>query len=60
VNGIFSLFSAATSGVDVFGRHLTVPQGTANIVLGVLMAVVLILVGGRELTIPERWLRRGA
>jgi branched-chain amino acid transport system permease protein len=64
VSGIYSFFSAATNGVDVFGWHLTVPQGTADIVLGVLMAAVLILRpaglrGGRELTIPERWLRRG-
>ena len=65
VNGIYSFFSAATNTVDVFGWHLTVPQGTAEIVLGVLMAVVLIvrpagLMGGRELTLPERWIRRRA
>jgi branched-chain amino acid transport system permease protein len=65
VSGIYSFFSAATNTVDVFGWHLTVPQGTAEIVLGVLMAVVLIvrpsgLMGGRELTLPESWLRRGA
>jgi branched-chain amino acid transport system permease protein len=65
VNGIFSFFSAATNGVDLFGWHLTVPQGTGTIVLGVLMAGVLILrpsglTGGRELTLPERWIRRSA
>jgi branched-chain amino acid transport system permease protein len=65
VSGIYSFFSAATNTVDVFGWHLTVPQGTAEIVLGVLMAFVLIvrpagLMGGRELTLPERWLRREA
>ena len=59
VNGIYSFFSAATNGVDVFGWNLTVPTGTAEIVLGVLMAVVLILrpsglTGGRELTLPRR------
>ena len=59
VNGIYSFFSAATNTVDVFGWHLTVPQGTAEIVLGVLMALVLIarpagLSGGRELTLPRR------
>ena len=41
------------------GWHLKVPSGTAEIVLGVLMAVVLILrpsgiTGGRELFLPRR------
>ncbi len=60
VSGIYSFFSAATNTVDVFGWHLTVPEGTAEIVLGVLMAAVLILrpsglMGGRELTLPRRF-----
>lgn len=59
LNGIYSFFSAATNGVDVLGWNLTVPSGTAEIVLGVLMALVLILrpnglTGGRELTLPRR------
>ena len=59
LNGIYSFFSAATNGVDVFGWNLTVPSGTAEIVLGSLMAVVLVLrpnglTGGRELTLPRR------
>jgi branched-chain amino acid transport system permease protein len=59
LNGIYSFFSAATNGVDVFGWNLTVPSGTADIVLGVLMAAVLILrpsgiTGGRELSFPRR------
>lgn len=59
LNGIFSFFSAATNTVDVFGWHLKVPAGTAEIVLGVLMAVVLILrpngiTGGREFSLPRR------
>jgi branched-chain amino acid transport system permease protein len=59
LNGIYSFFSAATNGVDVFGWNLTVPSGTAEIVLGTLMAVVLILrpnglTGGRELSLPRR------
>ena len=59
LNGIYSFFSAATNTVDVFGWHLKVPSGTAEIVLGVLMAVVLILrpaglTGGRELSLPRR------
>src|SRR5204862_6070175 len=53
LNGIYSFFRAATNTVDVFGWHLNVPAGTADVVLGVLMAVVLILrpngiTGGRE------------
>jgi branched-chain amino acid transport system permease protein len=59
LNGIFSFFSAATNTVDVLGWHLKVPAGTADIVLGVLMAVVLILrpngiTGGREFSLPRR------
>jgi branched-chain amino acid transport system permease protein len=59
VNGLYSFFSAATNGVDVLGWNLTVPEGTAEIVLGVLMAFVLIvrpngLTGGRELSLPRR------
>ena len=59
LNGIYSFFSAATNTVDVFGWHLTVPSGTAEIVLGVLMALVLILrpsgiTGGREFSLPRR------
>ena len=59
LNGIYSFFSAATNTVDVLGWHLTVPSGTAEIVLGVLMAVVLILrpsglTGGREFSLPRR------
>jgi branched-chain amino acid transport system permease protein len=59
VNGLYSFLSAATNGVDVLGWSLTVPEGTAEIVLGVLMAFVLIvrpngLTGGRELSLPRR------
>ncbi|HKC77727.1 MAG TPA: branched-chain amino acid ABC transporter permease, partial [Gaiellaceae bacterium] len=59
LNGIFSFFSAATNTVDVLGWHLKVPSGTAEVVLGVLMAIVLILrpaglTGGRELSLPRR------
>jgi len=59
VNGIYSFFSAATNGVDVLGWHLKVHVGTAEIVLGMLMTVVLILrpgglTGGRELSLPRR------
>jgi branched-chain amino acid transport system permease protein len=59
LNGIYSFFSAATNTVDVLGWHLTVPSGTAEIVLGVLMAVVLILrpsgiTGSREFSLPRR------
>jgi branched-chain amino acid transport system permease protein len=59
LNGIYSFFSAAENGVDVLGWNLTVPSGTAELVLGCLMAVVLILrpnglTGGRELSLPRR------
>jgi branched-chain amino acid transport system permease protein len=59
LNGIYSFLSAATNTVDVFGWSLTVPSGTAEIVLGVLMASVLILrpnglTGGREVSLPRR------
>jgi branched-chain amino acid transport system permease protein len=59
LNGLYSFLSAATNGVDVLGWNLTVPQGTAEIVLGSLMALVLILrpsglTGGRESSLP-RW-----
>jgi branched-chain amino acid transport system permease protein len=59
LNGIFSFFSAATNTVDVFGWNLKVPSGTAEMVLGALMAAVLIvrpngLTGGRELSLPRR------
>jgi branched-chain amino acid transport system permease protein len=59
LNGVYSFFTAATNTVDVLGWHLNVPAGTAEIVLGVLMAVVLILrpaglTGGRELSLPRR------
>ncbi|MFL5960196.1 MAG: branched-chain amino acid ABC transporter permease [Gaiellaceae bacterium] len=59
LNGLFSFFSAATNTVDVLGWNLTVPSGTAELVLGSLMAIVLILrpsglTGGRELSLPRR------
>jgi len=59
LNGLYSFLSAATNGVDVLGWNLTVPQGTAEIVLGSLMALVLILrpsglSGGREISLPRR------
>ena len=59
VNGIYSFFTAAVNTVDVFGWHLHVRAGTAEIVLGVLMVVVLILrpsgiTGSREFSLPRR------
>jgi branched-chain amino acid transport system permease protein len=59
VSGLDSFLSAAVNGVDVFGWQFTVPTGTPELVVGVLMAVVLILrpsglTGGRELTLPRR------
>jgi branched-chain amino acid transport system permease protein len=59
LNGIYSFFSAASNTVDIFGWNLKTRSGTAEIVLGVLMAIVLILrpnglTGGRELSLPRR------
>jgi len=59
LNGIYSFFTAATNTVDVLGWHLKVPAGTAEMVLGVLMAAVLILrpagiTGSREFSLPRR------
>lgn len=59
LNGIFSFFSAATNTIHVLGWNLTVPSETAEVVLGVLMVVVLILrpngiTGGREFSLPRR------
>jgi branched-chain amino acid transport system permease protein len=59
LNGIFSFFSAATNTIHVFAWNLTVPSETAEVVLGVLMVVVLILrpngiTGGREFSLPRR------
>jgi branched-chain amino acid transport system permease protein len=59
VNGIYSFFTAAVNTVDVFGWHLHVQAGTAQVVLGVLMVVVLIfrpsgITGGREFSLPRR------
>jgi branched-chain amino acid transport system permease protein len=63
LNGVYSFFSAATNTVDVLGWHLKVPAGTAEIVLGLLMAVVLILrphgiTGSHEFSLPRRRRRR--
>jgi branched-chain amino acid transport system permease protein len=59
LNGLYSFLQAATNTVDMFGWNLTVPAETAEIVLGCLMALVLILrpsglTGGRELSLPRR------
>ncbi|HEY7422589.1 MAG TPA: branched-chain amino acid ABC transporter permease [Gaiellaceae bacterium] len=59
LNGIYSFFSAATNTIHVLGWNLSVPSGTAEVVLGVLMVVVLILrpnglTGGREFSLPRR------
>jgi branched-chain amino acid transport system permease protein len=59
VSGLDSFLAAAVNGVDVFGWQLTLPNGTAEIVIGTLMAVVLILrpqglTGSREFSLPRR------
>jgi branched-chain amino acid transport system permease protein len=64
VNGLYSFLSAAVNTVDLFGWQLTVPVGTPEIVIGVLMALVLVLrpsglTGGREVRFPHRRPRTG-
>jgi branched-chain amino acid transport system permease protein len=59
ISGLDSFLSAAENGVDLLGWHLDLPTGTALIVIGTLMAVVLVLrpsglSGGRELSLPRR------
>jgi branched-chain amino acid transport system permease protein len=58
VSALDSWLSVAENGTSLFGWHLDLPAGTAEIVVGVVMAVVLILrpsglTGGRELRL--RW-----
>jgi len=59
IGGLDSFLSAAENGVDVVGIHLNLPTGTALIVIGALMAIILVLrpsglSGGRELSLPRR------
>jgi branched-chain amino acid transport system permease protein len=61
IGGLDSFLSAAENGVDLLGWHLDVPTGTADLAVGALMALVLIvrpsgLTGGREFSLA--WLRR--
>jgi branched-chain amino acid transport system permease protein len=54
VSALDSWLSVAENGTSVFGWHIDLPAGTAEIVVGILMAAVLILrpsglTGGREL-----------
>jgi branched-chain amino acid transport system permease protein len=54
VSVLDSWLSVAENGTSLFGWHIDLPSGTAEIVVGVLMATVLILrpsglTGGREL-----------
>jgi branched-chain amino acid transport system permease protein len=58
VSGLDSFLSAAENGVNVFGWNINLPTGTAEIVVGTLMAVVLIvrpsgLTGSRELSLSR-------
>jgi len=61
IGGLDSFLSAAENGVDLFGWNLDLPTGTAELTVGVLMAIILIvrpsgLTGGRELSFA--WMRR--
>jgi len=60
VSAIDSYLAVAENGSSFLGRHIDLPSGTAEIVVGVLMAAVLILrptgiTGGREVRL---WRRR--
>jgi branched-chain amino acid transport system permease protein len=59
VSALDSWLSVAENGTSLFGWHVDLPAGTAEIVVGVLMAAVLIvrpsgLTGGRELRLRLR------
>jgi branched-chain amino acid transport system permease protein len=59
ISGLDSFLSAAENGVDVLGLHIDLPTGTALIVIGTVMAVVLVLrpsglSGGRELSVLQK------
>lgn len=61
IGGLDSFLSAAENGVDIAGLHLAVPTGTAELTVGAIMAVILILrpsglSGGREFSLA--WMRR--
>jgi branched-chain amino acid transport system permease protein len=65
VSAIDSWLAVAENGTSLFGWHLDLPAGTAEIVVGVLMAAVLILrpaglTGGRELRLRGRIAWRGS
>jgi branched-chain amino acid transport system permease protein len=54
VSALDSWLSVAENGTSLFGWHIDLPAGSAEIVVGILMAAVLILrpsglTGGREL-----------
>jgi branched-chain amino acid transport system permease protein len=54
VSALDSWLAVAENGTSVLGWHIDLPPGTAEIVVGILMAAVLILrpsglTGGREL-----------
>ncbi len=59
VSALDSYLAVAENGSSFLGRHIDLPTGTAEIVVGVLMAAVLIfkpsgLTGGRELRLVRR------
>jgi len=59
VSALDSWLAVAENGTSLFGWHVDLPAGTAEIVVGSLMAVVLILrpngiTGGRELRLRRR------
>jgi len=58
INALDSWLSVAENGTSLFGWHINLPSGTAEIVIGIVMAAILILkpsglTGGRELRLPR-------
>lgn len=63
VSALDSYLAVAENGTSLLGWHVDLPAGTAEIVVGALMAAVLILrpsglTGGRELRLTRRGLAR--
>jgi branched-chain amino acid transport system permease protein len=58
ISALDSWLSVAENGTSLFGWHIDLPAGTAEIVVGIVMAAILILkpsglTGGRELRLPR-------
>lgn len=64
VSTLAELFRRLEAGTQLAGVHLSIPVGSTELLIALSMLVVLILrpdglTGGKEVRLPERWLRRG-